>query len=89
MAKSTTFSAPFLCSSLTQDTKILLPRTSFRLKAPYIENIYEIYYITCADRSSMPEGCNGDVKGIPGGVIRTGGLASEGVRSVWSRRYTA
>ena len=32
MAKSTTFSAPFLCSSLPPDTKILRPGISYKVK---------------------------------------------------------
>ena len=31
-------------------------------------------------------GCNGAVKVVPGGVVRIGGLASEGVLVVWSHR---
>ena len=30
--------------------------------------------------------CNGAVKRIPGGIISTGGLESEGVWDIWSRR---
>ena len=30
--------------------------------------------------------CNGDVEGVAGGVVGNGGLASEGVWVIWSRR---
>ena len=32
--------------------------------------------------------CNGAVKGVPGGVVRIGGLARDGVLFIWSCRYT-
>ena len=32
--------------------------------------------------------CNRDMDQVPGGVTRTIVLASEGVRFIWSRRYT-
>ena len=32
--------------------------------------------------------CNGVVKQVPGGVVRIGGMASEGVSFIWSLRYT-
>ena len=54
--KSTTFSAPFLRSSLRLDTKILFPRISFRVNKTDIENQYDLYSITCAYGSSMLEG---------------------------------
>ena len=49
METSTTFSAPFLRSLLTTDTKILRPRISFRVKKTDIDNQYDIYSRTCAD----------------------------------------
>ena len=56
MATSTTFSAPFLHSSLPPDTKILIPIISFRVKTTDIDNQYDLYSRTCADVSSMLEG---------------------------------
>ena len=56
MEKSTTFSAPFLLSSLLPDTKIIRPMIYFRVKITDIENQYDIYSRTCADGSSMLEG---------------------------------
>ena len=50
MAKPTTFSAPFLHSSLPLDTKILGPRMYFRVKTTDIDNQYDLYSRTCADR---------------------------------------
>ena len=32
--------------------------------------------------------CHGEVKGFPGGVVCTGGLASEGIWFIWFHRYT-
>ena len=55
MATSTTFSAPFLHSLLSLNTKILIPGISFRVKTTYIENQYDIYSRTCAYGSSMFE----------------------------------
>ena len=48
MEKSTTFSAPFICSSLPPDTKVLCPRMSFRLNTTEIDNQYKLYSRTCA-----------------------------------------
>ena len=56
MEKSTTFSAPFLRSSLPPYTKRLIPRISFRVKTTDIYNQYDIYSITCADGSYIIEG---------------------------------
>ena len=47
MATYTTFSAPFLRSSLLPETKIIRPRISFRVKTTEIDNQYDIYSITC------------------------------------------
>ena len=55
MVVSTTFSAPFLRSSLTPDTKILVPRIYFSVKTTDIDNQYDIYSRICADGSSMLE----------------------------------
>ena len=49
MATPTTFSEPFLRSSLPLDTKILRTRKSFRVKTTDIDNQYDIYSIKCAD----------------------------------------
>ena len=56
MATPTTFNAPFLSSPLTQDTNILRPGISFRVKTSYIDNQYDLYSKICADISSMLEG---------------------------------
>ena len=55
MATSTTFSAPFLLSSLPPDTKIFRPRIYFRVKTTNIDNQYDLYSRTYADGSSMVE----------------------------------
>ena len=65
MEKSTTFSAPFLRSSLPLDTKILRPRIYFRVKTTYIYNQYDLYYRKCADGSSMLEGVCFNVSYVP------------------------
>ena len=65
MVKSTISSEPFIRSSLPPDTKIFRPRISFRLKATYIDNKYELYYKTCAYVSSMLEGVNFTVSYAP------------------------
>ena len=49
MEKPITFSAPFLRSSPPLDTKILGPRTNFRVKKTGIDNKYDLYSITYAD----------------------------------------
>ena len=45
-----------------------------------------------SQKNSLPGGfigvCNGTMKGVPGGVVHIGVLASEGVMVVWYRRYT-
>ena len=56
METSTTFSAPFLSSSLPPDTKILRPIISFMVKTTDIDNQYDIYSRIFADGSSMLEG---------------------------------
>ena len=53
MGKSTTFSAPFLRSSLPPDTKILQPRIYFRVKTADTDNQYNLYSRTCAYGSSL------------------------------------
>ena len=53
MATSTTFSAQFLQSSPPPDTKILIPRISFRLTNIYVENQYDINSRTCTDGLSI------------------------------------
>ena len=65
MEKSTTFSAPFLCSSLPPDTKILRPRISFRVNTTDIDNQYDIYSRTCAAVSSMLEVVDSNVSYAP------------------------
>ena len=55
MAKSTTFSALFLGSSLPPDTKILRPSISFRVEITDIDIQYELYTTTCAYVSSLLE----------------------------------
>ena len=69
MEKPTTFSAPFLCSSLPSDTKILHLRIYFRVKTTDIDNKYEIYYRAYADGSSMLEGFYFTVLHTPVSVI--------------------
>ena len=49
MAKSTTFSAPFLRSSLPPDTKISRPKIYFRVQTTDIENQYGLYSRTRAN----------------------------------------
>ena len=71
MAKPTTFSAPFLCSSLPTDTKILRPSIYFRAKTTDIENTYDLYYITCAYGSSMLEGVEFTVSYTPVSGMRS------------------
>ena len=56
METSTTFSAPFLLSSLPPDTKMLRPRIYFKLKRTDIDNQYDLYSRTWAYESSMIEG---------------------------------
>ena len=56
MEKFTTFGTPFLRSSLPPDTKILLPRISFRSKIIDIDNKYYLYSRTCEYGSSIFEG---------------------------------
>ena len=65
MVTSTTFSAKFLRSSLTPDTKILIPRISFRVKTTDIENQYDLYSRTCADGPSTLEGVDFTVSYTP------------------------
>ena len=55
MEISTTFSTPFLRSSLPPNTKIFIPRTSFGVKTTDIDNQYHIYSRTCAYRSFIIE----------------------------------
>ena len=55
MEKSTTFTSPFLRSSLPPDIKIILPRISFRVNTKNIENKYDLYSRTCAYGSFMIE----------------------------------
>ena len=43
MEKFTTFSSPFLRSSLPPDRKIICPRISFRVKKIVVENQYNLY----------------------------------------------
>ena len=71
MAKSTTFSAPFLRSSLPPDTKILRPRILLRVKTTEIKNQYGIYYITCTGGSSILEGDDFTVSYAPVSGIRS------------------
>ena len=70
MAKPTTFSAPFLCSSLPPETKILYPRIYFRFNTTYIENQYYLYSRTYIDGKSMLEGVDFNVSNSPVVVIR-------------------
>ena len=56
MEESITFSAPFLRSSLPQDTKLLHPRIYFRVKKTDIDNQYDIYSRIFIYGSSMLEG---------------------------------
>ena len=65
MAKSATFSAPFLRYLLPPNTKILKTRISIRVKTTDIDNQYDIYSRTCADRSSMIEGVEFTVSYAP------------------------
>ena len=65
MGKSTTFGAPFLYSSFPPDTKIIHPMISFRVKKNYIDNKYDLYYRTCADRLSVLEGVDFSVSYAP------------------------
>ena len=65
MAKSTTSSAQFLCSSLSPDTKIIRPWISFRVKTNKIENQYDIYSRTFADGSSIIGGFEFNVSYAP------------------------
>ena len=58
MEKSTTFSAPFLCYLLQQDTKMIRPKKYFRVKTTDIDNKYEIYSRKISDESSIIEGTN-------------------------------
>ena len=69
MATSTTFSAPFLRSLISQDTKIIRPRISFRVKTTYIDNQYDLYSRKCADVLSMIEGVDFTVYYAPVAVI--------------------
>ena len=70
MEKSTTFSAPFLCSLLPPDTKILHSRIYFRVNTTYIDNQYDLYSRTCADGSSIIEGVDSTVSYAPVAGIR-------------------
>ena len=70
MGKYTTFSAPFLCSSLPPETKMLYPRIYFRFNTTYIENQYYLYSRTYIDGKSMLEGVDFNVSNSPVVVIR-------------------
>ena len=69
MAKSTTFSAPFLRSSLPPDTKILCPGIYFRVNKTDIENQYALYSRTCSYVSYIIVGVNFTVSYAPVGGI--------------------
>ena len=56
MSASTTFSAPFLLSSIPSYKNILKNRIYFRVKTTEIYNQYDLYSRTCVDGSSMIEG---------------------------------
>ena len=56
LQKSTTFSAPFLLSSIPLDTKTLCPMISFGVKITDIENQYGLYSRTCTYEPSILEG---------------------------------
>ena len=56
MAKSTTFSAPFLRYSLPPETKILCPRIYLRVKKTVIDNQFYLHSRTDAYGSYMIEG---------------------------------
>ena len=71
LAKSNTFSAPFLRSLLPSDTKILRPMIYFRLNTTVIDNQYDINSITCADISSIFEGVYLTVSYAPVAGIRS------------------
>ena len=55
-SKSTTFSAPFLYSSLASGTKISYLWISLSVKTTYIDNKYDLYSIACVNGSSIIEG---------------------------------
>ena len=55
MATYATFSAPFLPSILSPNTKILRPRIFFRVEITNIDNQYDLYSRKCADGLSILE----------------------------------
>ena len=65
MVKSTTFSTPFLHSSLPQDTQILFQIIYFGVKTTDIGNQNYLYYRKDADGSSMLEGVDSTVSYAP------------------------
>ena len=65
MAKSATFSAPFLRYLLPPNTKILKTRISIRVKTTDIDNQYDIYYRTSADGSYILEGVDLTILYVP------------------------
>ena len=70
MEKSNIFSAPFLRSSLTPDTKIICLRKSFRVNTTGIDNQNDLYFRTCADASSILEGFDSTISYAPvSGII--------------------
>ena len=71
MEKSTTFSAPFARLLLQPGTKILSPIISFRVKATYIDNQYDLYSITCAYGSSMVEVVDFTISYSPVEIIKS------------------
>ena len=71
MEKSTTFSAPFMCSLLPSETKKLRLRISFRVKTTYIDNKYDLFPRTCSDESYIIEGVGITVSYAQVTVIRS------------------
>ena len=65
MEKSTTFSAPFVRSSMPLETKIFHPGISFRVNTTDIDNKYDLYSRTFSIGSSMLEGVDFNVSFEP------------------------
>ena len=48
--------------------------------------VFKFKYLEVVSGNYKYRRCNRAVKRVPGGVICTNGLASEGVQSIWYRR---
>ena len=57
-------------------------------KSPTTSSTDTPFNLITKGANTITSPCNGSAKRVPGGVVCTGGLESEGVQVIWYRRYT-